>query len=56
MSIEGWLGERIQATLHHWMLHMPEANPALLHMFRDRDSGVEEPTRTLLPWCGRVCR
>ena len=52
MSIAGWLGERIHATLHHWMLHMPGANPALLQMFRDRDGGGDAPSRKLLPWSG----
>jgi len=56
-SLGGWMGERVQSTLRNWMQGMPNANPALLQMFRDRDSPYPEPKHEfasdyLLKWSG----
>jgi DUF1680 family protein len=43
------VGERLHRVARHWLLDAPEANPAMLAMFRDRD---RTPPRDLLPWSG----
>lgn len=48
-QLEGIIQQRLHACLAQWWLIAPDANPALLQMFRDRD---REPTRDLLPWSG----
>jgi DUF1680 family protein len=48
-AFEGFVGERIRANEEHWLLVAPDANPAMLQMFRDRD---REPIRDLVPWAG----
>jgi uncharacterized protein len=40
---------RIKANKNHWLLTAPLANPAMLHIFRDRD---RTPLRDLVPWAG----
>ena len=45
----GIIGRRLQACLEQWWLVAPDANPAMLQMFRDRD---RLPPRDLLPWSG----
>jgi len=52
LSIRGWVGGRIAATLHNWLLAAPAANPAMLQMFRNRDQGDRPPSEVLLPWSG----
>ena len=39
----------LRNVTRHWLLPAPEANPAMLAMFRDRD---RRPYRDLLPWSG----
>ena len=55
-SIGGWLGRRINKTLRNWLLALPNTNPALLQMFRDRDLDVypnhSPASEYLLPWSG----
>ena len=48
-QFEGIIRQRLQACLDQWWLITPDANPALLQMFRDRD---RLPERDLLPWSG----
>jgi DUF1680 family protein len=48
-QLEGIIRQRLQASLDQWWLIAPDANPALLQMFRDRD---RKPERDLLPWSG----
>jgi DUF1680 family protein len=48
-QLEGVVRQRLQACLGQWWLIAPDANPALLQMFRDRD---RQPERDLLPWSG----
>jgi DUF1680 family protein len=48
-TFSGWLGERIHANEENWLLVAPEANPAMLQIFRDRD---RLPVRDLVPWAG----
>ena len=48
-QLEGIVQQRLQACLAQWWLIAPDANPALLQMFRDRD---RQPARDLLPWSG----
>lgn len=48
-QLEGIIRQRLQACLDQWWLIAPDANPALLQMFRDRD---RQPERDLLPWSG----
>ena len=45
----GFVGRRLDANLEHWLLIAPQANPAMLEMFRDRD---RLPRRDLVPWAG----
>src|SRR5438045_8800372 len=49
MRFRGPIGERLEANQRHWLLTAPQANPAMLEMFRDRD---REPARDLVPWSG----
>src|SRR5262245_9026947 len=48
-QLQGIVAQRLQACLDQWWLTTPDANPALLQMFRDRD---RQPARNLLPWSG----
>src|SRR5262249_5796150 len=48
-ALDGIIRQRLQACLDQWWLITPDANPALLQMFRDRD---RQPERDLLPWSG----
>ncbi|GEM_PF-1777892 len=36
-EFRGFVGERIKANLENWLLAAPEANPAMIEMYRDRD-------------------
>ncbi len=45
----GVVREYLDAITAEWLLKMPEANPAILAMFADRD---RKPYRDLLPWSG----
>jgi uncharacterized protein len=49
LRFHGSVGERLGANTRHWLLTAPDANPAMLEMFRDRD---REPARDLEPWAG----
>ena len=46
---QGVVGDRVQAAVEGWVLPAPDANPAMLDMFRDRD---RSPNRELVPWAG----
>jgi DUF1680 family protein len=48
-QLAGIVAQRLQACVDHWWLTAPDANPAMLQMFRDRD---RQPPRNLLPWSG----
>jgi DUF1680 family protein len=48
-AVHGPLVARVEANVRHWLLAAPEANPAMLQMFRDRD---RTPGRDLVPWAG----
>jgi len=48
-ALGGLIGERLQANLEQWLLTAPQANPAMLEIFRDRD---RLPRRDLVPWAG----
>lgn len=50
LRLEGEVGRRTDAVLENWVLPMPDANPALLEMFRlrDRNPGYANP----VPWAG----
>ncbi|MBL7644767.1 MAG: glycoside hydrolase family 127 protein [Candidatus Hydrogenedentes bacterium] len=50
LRLEGEVGRRTDAVLENWVLPMPDANPALLEMFRlrDRDPAYANP----VPWAG----
>jgi DUF1680 family protein len=45
----GLLEQRLSANLEQWLLVAPQANPAMLEIFRDRD---RQPRRDLVPWAG----
>ncbi len=45
----GVVHEYVDSVTRHWLLKMPDTNPAVLEMFRDRD---KTPHRDLLPWSG----
>ena len=48
-DLEGWLASYLENVTEQWLLVAPKANPAMLEMFRDRDS---PPYRELVPWAG----
>ncbi len=50
LRLEGEVGRRTDAVLENWVLPMPDANPALLEMFRlrDRNPAYANP----VPWAG----
>ncbi|MCG3198419.1 MAG: hypothetical protein GHCLOJNM_02919 [bacterium] len=48
-SLDGMVGERVQANLENWLLRAPLANPGMLEMFRVRD---RKPVPQLVPWAG----
>ena len=47
--LHGIVKPRLEANLEQWLLIAPQANPAILEMFRDRDRA---PRRDLLLWSG----
>jgi DUF1680 family protein len=49
IQLGGFLQKKIDGVVNHWLLKVPNENPAILDMFRDRD---REPLRNLLPWSG----
>lgn len=48
-SFGGIIADRAEANLENWLLTAPNANPAMLQMFRDQE---RQPHRDLLPWSG----
>jgi len=48
-AFHGLVPKRLAANLEHWLLVAPQANPAMLEIFRDRD---RLPRRDLVPWAG----
>jgi uncharacterized protein len=48
-AFHGLVGQRLAANLEQWLLVAPQANPAMLEMFRDRE---RLPRRDLVPWAG----
>ncbi len=49
MRIDGFMGAYLRGVTEQWLLVAPKANPAMLEMFRDRDSS---PLREIVPWAG----
>ncbi|MGC8639786.1 MAG: beta-L-arabinofuranosidase domain-containing protein, partial [Isosphaeraceae bacterium] len=49
ITLEGPVSTYLTAITRNWLLPTPEANPAILAMFADRD---RTPYRDLLPWSG----
>ena len=47
--MDGTVGECLRAVTDQWLLVAPQANPAMLEMFADRDA---LPYRNLVPWAG----
>ncbi len=47
--LQGPMRQRLEANLEQWLLVAPQANPAMLEIFRDRD---RKPRRDLVPWAG----
>lgn len=48
-ALEGLVAAYLEGVSNNWLKAAPEANPAMLEMFRDRD---RRPLRDLLPWSG----
>src|SRR5262245_30491815 len=48
-AIGGPMGDRLAANVDRWLLVAPDANPAMIEIFRDRD---RLPKRDLVPWAG----
>ncbi|HEY3379937.1 MAG TPA: beta-L-arabinofuranosidase domain-containing protein [Armatimonadota bacterium] len=48
-ELGGEVGRRLAAVIEQWVLPAPEANPAMLEMFRERD---RLPWRQQVPWAG----
>ena len=46
---EGIVAPRLGANIDQWLLHAPDANPAMLEMFRLRD---RQPAPQLVAWAG----
>ncbi|GAI14423.1 unnamed protein product, partial [marine sediment metagenome] len=49
MNFMDFMGERLMANVDNWLLSVPQTNPGMLEMFRDRD---KKPQRDLVPWAG----
>src|SRR5690349_17961310 len=49
LHLHGITADYLQAVTRQWLLTAPDANPAMLEMFRDRD---RQPLRSLEPWAG----
>jgi len=47
--LSGRLAQSLQAVTDHWLLTAPDANPAMLEVFSDRDT---LPYRDQMPWVG----
>src|SRR5262245_43984745 len=48
-ALGGIVGDYIHRVSDHWLKTVPDANPAILDMFRDRD---RLPLRMMEPWAG----
>jgi DUF1680 family protein len=48
-ALGGFVGDRVEANVTHWLLVAPQNNPGLLDMFARRDAG--HPI-DLVPWAG----
>ena len=48
-QLGGFVGDYLKGITEQWLLVAPRANPAMLEMFRDRDSA---PLRDMVPWAG----
>jgi DUF1680 family protein len=48
-DLRGPVAAYVRAVSDRWLKVVPEADPAILEMFRDRD---RQPPRSLLPWSG----
>jgi uncharacterized protein len=48
-EFHGFVGERFVNNVEQWLLPAPDANPAMLQIFRDRDRSLR---RDLVPWAG----
>ncbi|MHB1001085.1 MAG: beta-L-arabinofuranosidase domain-containing protein [Armatimonadota bacterium] len=49
IKFDGWLDDYLKNVSDNWLMAAPDANPAMLQMFKDRD---RQPYRALLPWSG----
>ena len=49
IQLRDHIGELGQKVIENWLLGLKKTNPALLHMFRDKNTS---PYRRLLPWSG----
>lgn len=49
VRLGGSISSTAQGVVRNWLLPLPDRNPAILEMFRDRD---RLPARDLLPWSG----
>lgn len=48
LTVDGWLGERIQANESNWLIPAPATNPGMIRLFADR---LNLPDFTV-PWAG----
>ena len=48
-AFEGPLADYLEGVTRQWLLVAPDANPAMLDMFADRD---RRPYRDQVPWAG----
>lgn len=48
-AFQGFMEDYLRGVIDQWLLVAPQANPAMLEIFRDRD---RRPRRDLLPWSG----
>lgn len=49
LDLRGVVREYADAVIDHWVIPLPDTNPAIVEMFEIRDA---EPYRAYLPWSG----
>lgn len=49
LDLRGVVREYVDAVIDHWVIPLPDSNPAIVEMFEIRDA---EPYRAYLPWSG----
>ena len=48
-ELSGWLGQYLERVTQQWIKVVPDSNPGILEMFRDRD---RQPMRNIVAFAG----